>query len=253
MTAYFRMRRGRTHAEGCLYHDQPASTGGAGRGRSAAMHRRPPVGVVDIGQAVGRPIPQVVVDGPPRDVDHRRRPTIVEVSTTRRSIAAAAFLHATGTDGGTPLDVRGIPTLRHSDYGHVFSRVGRTAPQVEEARIWFGELRTAQKVSSSDDRISVEFAVGCAANPHATPVERVKVEADVSLWSEFQRTVFRDRLIDAVSRAKGEFGAGRPVTRMYVLGCRNAESPCAIRIDHPRRFALVSGHHIRKLPARPTV
>ena len=166
---------------------------------------------------------------------------LVAVSTSRRSIAAAAFLHSLGMDDRTPLDVRGVPSLRHRDYGYVFSRVGRAAPRAEEARIWFGELRSAQDVRFENDRISVEFAVGCVCEPGAPPVGRVKVEADTGGWTEFQRTVFRDRLIDAVKRARGELGGGRPVTRMYVLGRRDPRTPCGIRIDHPRRFALVSG------------
>lgn len=171
-----------------------------------------------------------------RATRNRGAPDLVEHSSTRHSInAACQFHHVTaGSRMDWPLTVEGVTG---GNYFDVFAPACFPPSADPESKIWFGELH----VTSALHVVGTEITI--TLNEYvrdAIPSVRAVVVVDLDGWSTDQRRLFRDRLEEVRAASKWTKGRRPRAPIIYALGPRRPGAPEIIRLNHPRRFAIVT-------------
>lgn len=220
VTAYFRGKPPAVHAGGCLY--DRVSTASRGTLHLGGKMGRPSAWIDTITFPTGLRRPSI------RPALPRRSPATVAHSSTRTSIGGASrFHHVTQRSAWrAKLTVQGVDGRT---YFEVFAPVTKAQP-TDDRRIWFASLRR-------DQRPADWCTEGVALNVGQED-GWVRVVPDASRWSAFQRTVFANRIEDALAWLRGSNGKSREAVA-YVLATRLAESPEILAFSDPRMFTLV--------------
>jgi hypothetical protein len=165
---------------------------------------------------------------------NRMPPTQVTHSSTRHSIGAACRFHAalSGQRFNWPLRVDDV---EGSNYFDVFELARSFPKKDKETRIWFGKLRVRANIEADDQVIRILLMETVLVGGSKLPVE-IRILMDG--WSEFQRVMFLDRLIEA-RRSANEVTGHIMAPNIYVLAARSMDTPNIILLNNPRKFAIV--------------